>query len=130
VALADAATQGAFSVFQMPSDSTGVAFTVRPVWSPGATDSSAHTVRWQFNSKVIVGADITAAGTVITFTGVSATRTVSVPVLETGASSGAVTPAAGAWVRLEIQRLGSDGNDTYVGVVNLIGVQIDYTANQ
>jgi hypothetical protein len=129
VQLADGLTSGAYCNFIMPVDVITGTVTVRPMWAPGATDGTAHTVRWQMNIKVLNAADVTAAGTTVTWTGVSAARTVNVEVLETGQVSTGVSPVAGDRVRLEIQRLGADGADTYVGAVNLLGVRIDYAAN-
>jgi hypothetical protein len=129
VQLADGLTSGAYCNFTMPVDVITGTVTVRPMWAPGATDGTAHTVRWQMNIKVLNAGDVTAAGTTVTWTGVSATRTVNVEVLETGQVSTGVSPVAGDRVRLEIQRLGADGADTYVGAVNLLGVRIDYAAN-
>lgn len=38
--------------------------------------------------------------------------------------------AAGDLFRMEVQRIGADVADTYVGVVNLLGLIVSYTANQ
>jgi hypothetical protein len=129
VQLADALTSGAYCNFIMPVDVTTGLVTVRPVWVPNATDGVAHTVRWQMNIKIISAADVTAAGTSVAWTGVSAARTINVEVLETGQASTGVSPAANDRVRLEVQRIGGDAADTYVGAVNLIGIRVDYLAN-
>jgi hypothetical protein len=129
VQLADGLTSGAYCNFIMPVDVIAGTVTIRPIWAPGATDGTAHTVRWQMNIKVLNAADVTAAGTTVAWTGVSAARTVNVEVLETGQASTGVSPAADDRIRLEIQRDGAHANDTYVGAVNLIGVRVDYQAN-
>jgi hypothetical protein len=128
VSLANGLTSGAYCNFIMPVDVTTGTITVRPIWVPSATDGTAHTVRWQMNTKIISATDVTAAGTSTPWTGDSATRTINVEVLETGGTSG-ISPAANDRVRLEIQRVGADGADTYVGDVYLIGLRIDYLAN-
>jgi hypothetical protein len=129
VQLADGVLSGAYCNFIMPVDVITGTVTVVPIWAPNATDGVAHTVRWQMNIKIISAADITAAGTTVAWTGASATRTINVEVLDTGQASTAVTPAASDRVRLEIQRDGAHANDTYVGAVNLIGLRVDYSAN-
>jgi hypothetical protein len=129
VQLADGLTSGAYCNFIMPVDVIAGTVTIRPIWAPGATDGTPHTVRWQMNIKVLNAADVTAAGTTVAWTGVSAARTINVEVLETGQASTGVSPAADDRVRLEIQRDGAHANDTYVGAVNLIGVRVDYQAN-
>jgi hypothetical protein len=128
VAYADAATQGAYTNLVMPLDAVTATIKVRPIWVPGSTDGVAHTVRWSMNIKILTAADVTAAGTTVTWTGDSATRTANVQVVEAGQLSTAVTPAAGEDVRLLLQRIGADGADTYVGIVNLLGIRIDYTS--
>src|SRR5438552_3712135 len=70
VAYADAATQGAFWTFEVPADWTSGVITIQPVWSPGATDGTAHTVRWSMTCKTLAaGVTGTAAGTTVAFTG-------------------------------------------------------------
>jgi hypothetical protein len=128
VSLADGVTSGAYCNFNMPVDVITGAVTIRPQWAPGATDGTAHTVRWQRNIKILTAADVTAAGESTAWTGASAARTVNVEVLEPGAAT-TITPAADDRIRLEIQRLGGDGADTYLGAVQLLGIRIDYQAN-
>jgi hypothetical protein len=41
----------------------------------------------------------------------------------------AVTPIANGLLILELRRIGADGADTYLGVVNVIGVLLTYTAD-
>jgi hypothetical protein len=129
VSLANAITSGAYCNFIMPVDVITGTLTIRPIWVPSATDGTAHTVQWQMNIKIISAADVTATGTSVAWTGVSAARTVNVEVLETGQVSTGVSPAASDRVRLEIQRIGGSGSDTYVGDVYLVGLRIDYSAN-
>jgi hypothetical protein len=128
VSLADGVTSGAYCNFNMPVDVITGTVKIRPQWAPGTTDGVAHTVRWQRNIKIITAADVTASGESIAWTGDSAARTVNVEVLETGGTT-TITPAANDRIRLEIQRLGADGADTYVGAVQLLGIRIDYQAN-
>jgi hypothetical protein len=131
VAYADAATQGAFWSLMVPSDWASGVITVQPVWSPGSTDASAHTVRWSLVAKAIAaGSTVTAAGTTVTFTGASAARTVGVVVYDTATSTTLTPAAAGDLFRVALRRIGADGADSYVGVVNLLGLIVSYTANQ
>ena len=131
VAYADAATQGAFWEFMVPSDWASGVITLQPVWSPGATDGVAHTVRWTITAKTVAaGTTVTAAGTAVAFTGASAARTIGVVVYDTATSTTLTPAAAGDLFRFELQRIGADAADTYVGVVNLLGVIVTYTANQ
>jgi hypothetical protein len=131
VAYADAATQGAIWNFMVPSDWASGAITIQPVWSPGATDGVAHTVRWSYIAKAIAaGSTVTAAGTTTTWTGASAARTVGVVVYDTATSTTITPAAAGDAFRIMVRRIGADAADTYVGVVNLIGLIVSYTANQ
>ena len=130
VAYADAATQGAIWTFMTPADWVSGVITLQPVWSPGSTDASAHTVRWSFTAKAVAsGSTVTAAGTTTAWTGASAARTVGVVVYDTATSSGITPAAAGDLFRFTLQRIGADVNDTYVGVVNCLGVIVSYTAN-
>lgn len=130
--LADAVnTNGMFWHFQVPDDWDSGALSIQPIWVPGSTDGTAHTVRWQYDTKeIIAGTDVTAAGTTVTWTGESATRTANQAVIDTLTSTTLTPTAAGRIIRFAITRLGSDGADTYVGVVNLAGVVVSYTANQ
>lgn len=126
---ADAATQGAFWTFEVPTDFAST-LNVRPLWSPGATDAVAHTVRWSITVKILAtGSDVTAAGVTTAFTGTSAARTVNILVTEAAQASGAA-PAAGDRMKIELQRIGADAADTYVGAVRLLGLFVEYTANQ
>lgn len=130
-AYADAATQGSFYTFQVPDDWASGVITLQPVWSPGATDAVAHTVRWSMTCQTVAaGVTVTAAGTTVAFTGASAARTVGVVVYDTATSTTLTPAAAGDLFRFELQRIGADAADTYVGVVNLLGVIVSYTANQ
>lgn len=130
VAYANAATQGAFWNFLVPSDWASGTLTVRPLWSPGSTDAVAHTVRWRYTTKIMsTSSDITAAGTGVTWTGSSAARTANILVTDTDTDT-TITPAAGDRMRIEVERIGADAADTYVGVVNLLGLIVTYTADQ
>ena len=131
VEYSDAASEDAFWTFALPTDFNGSVITVRPVWSPAATDGVAHTVRWVYTAKELAsGTNVTAAGTTTTWTGASAARTVDILVYDTNTSTG-VTPAAGDTLfQLNVQRLGADGADTYVGAVRLHGLIVTYTADQ
>lgn len=130
VAYADAATQGAIWSFMVPSDWVSGVITLQPVWSPGSTDGTSHTVRWSMTAKTAAaGTTVTSAGTTTAFTGSSAARTVGVLVYDTATSTTLTPAAAGDLFRFTLQRIGADANDTYVGVVNLLGVIVSYTAN-
>jgi hypothetical protein len=131
VAYADAATNGAFWTFEVPEDWASGVITIQPIWSPGATDAVAHAVRWSMTCKnVTAGTTITAAGTNVLFTGAAAARTVGVVVKDTATSTTLTPAAAGDYFTIELQRIGADAADTYVGVVNLLGIRVTYTANQ
>jgi hypothetical protein len=127
---ADGATSGAYWNFLVPADYTSGTLTFQLSWTPSATDAVAHTVRWSVTAKAIGGGTtITTAGTTTAWTGDSAARTINVTVAETSQDTG-VTPSAGNRFRLEIQRIGANAADTYVGAVRLIGVTVFYTASQ
>jgi len=127
----DAATSGAFWSWQVPDDYLSGVISVRPLWSPAATDGVAHTVRWSVSAKELAtGSDVTAAGTTTAFTGISAARTVNILVTENLQSTGVTPSGAGARMRIELQRIGADGADTYVGAVRLLGLIVSWTASQ
>lgn len=130
LALADAATEGGYWTFGLPSDWASGDLTAQIIWSPGATDATPHTVRWTMTARMIRDAlaEFDAPVTT-TFTGASAARTQDTTVFDTVTAMG-LSPVAGDLCRLEIERIGADAADTYVGVVNLIGVIVSYTANQ
>lgn len=127
--LADAVdTNGIFWHFSLPDDWASGVLSFQPVWVPGASVTGA--VRWKYDVKECGNAaDVTAAGTTTTWTGVSAARTVNQLVYDTN-TSGGVTPAVSGLIRLAVTRLGADGADTYAGVVNLAGIIVSYTATQ
>jgi hypothetical protein len=128
VNLADGSTQGAYCCFATPADLVVGGYTVRPMWAPSATDATPHTVRWQVTvRRLFAGNNVTSAGTATAWTGDSAARTADLYVEETGTTVGATTEDSDQ-VRLNLNRLGADANDTYVGDVRLIGIRIDYTA--
>lgn len=128
--LADAATSGGVWTFAVPHDWASGVLTAQPIWAPGSTDAVAHTVRWSLDVKALAAAaDVTAAGTTTNFTGTSAARTANLVVKDTATSTGVTPAAVGDLIRLNLRRIGADGADTYVGVVNLLGVLITYTAN-
>lgn len=129
VALADAATQGCFWTFQIPFDWDGGNIFAQPIWVPGATDAVAHTVRWNYVAKrVIAATDVTAGGTATAWTGASSARTVNLAVFDTSTSIGVAPVVSGGLMTLTVQRVGADAADTYVGVVNLMGVLLTYTS--
>jgi len=131
VAYADGATQGAYWTFHVPLDWSAGVITLQPVWSPGATDGTAHTVRWSIVAKTVAaGTTVTSAGTTVNFTGSIAARTIGVVVYDTATSTTLTPAAAGDLFRFELRRIGADAGDSYVGDVNLLGVIARYTANQ
>jgi hypothetical protein len=127
---ADAATNTASWNFSLPDWASGT-LSAQPVWSPSATDGVAHTVRWEYAMKTVgTGADITAAGTTLLWTGASAARTVNLIVYDTDTNT-TFTPASNTEpMILTVSRIGADGADTYVGAVRLIGILLTYTASQ
>lgn len=130
--LADAvSTNGMFWHFAVPDDWDSGDFLVEPIWVPGSTDGTPHTVRWQIDAKQLTGGtDVTAAGTTTAVTGGSAARTANQIVYDSIGQSGVTPSFSGVEYRLALTRLGADGADTYVGVVNLAGVRLAYTATQ
>lgn len=128
--LADGATQGSPWKFLVPSDWASGALTCYIYWFPVATDATPHTVRWSWNYKELAaGGDVTAAGTTTTQTGSSAARTAQLLVIET--AQAILTPSAvNTLIRLDLQRIGADAADTYVGNVRVAGLRVDYTATQ
>lgn len=126
----DAATSGAYWNFLVPLDWASGTISMQISWSPAATDGVAHTVRWSMTAKALgSGSNVIAAGTTVAFTGVSGTRTVDILTVE-NVQDTTITPAAGNRMRLELQRIGADAADTYVGAVRVFGVVITYTAEQ
>lgn len=130
VQLADAATQGCYWTADMPSDYTSGNVFIRPIWAAGSTDATPHTVKWSVNIKGFSAGDVTAAGATTSFTGTSAARTANNVVLDEAVTDTTAQIAATLLFRLGIRRIGADVADTYVGAVNLIGVQVTYTASQ
>jgi hypothetical protein len=126
--LADAATQGIFWSADIPDDWAAGDLSAQIVWSPGATDGTAHTVRWTLTARVVRNALALFGGPVTTtFTGLSGARTQDMPVFETATNLG-LAPIQGDMLRFEVQRIGADGADTYVGTVNVIGVILGYVS--
>jgi hypothetical protein len=131
VAMADAATTGAYWAVKLPSDFDSGNLTVKPYWAPGSTDASSHAVRWSYDLKCFVGGtDVTSAGTTTGVTGVSGARTANVLVTGEAATDTGVAGAIGGLVMVNVRRVGANAADTYVGTVNLVGVVLGYTANQ
>jgi len=124
-------TNGIYWDLIVPHDWESGALQFMPVWVPGSTDGVAHTVRWQYDIKELTGGtDVTAAGTTTAWTGASAARTANQLVYDTQTSAGLTPSSLDTMVRFAVTRLGSDGADTYVGVVNLAGVIMYYTGSQ
>ena len=131
VEYSDAASEDAAWTFLVPSDYASGAISVQPIWTPSATDGTPHTVRWVYTSKTISnGGDYTAAGTAVTWTGASAARTINLLVFDTNTSTTITPSGPEVMFSLNVQRLGSDGADTYVGNVRLHGLLVNYTASQ
>lgn len=118
---------GAYMSIQVPSASATGTMTIRPVWAPAITMNSG-AVRWQVTVSVVGAAALTTPGTATAWTGIAATApspfVTDTPITEAGTKVTAV--AQGSWLRIEIKRLGTDGEDTYTGQANLLGLQIDY----
>jgi len=131
VEYSDAASEDAHWTFIVPADWASGVITVQPIWSPGSTDATPHTARFVYTTKNLSsGTDVTAAGTTVTWTGASAARTVNILVYDTATSTTVTPAAAGDLMLFNLQRLGSDGADTYVGTVRIHGLIVSYTANQ
>jgi len=131
VEYSDAASEDASWTFIVPADWASGVITVQPIWSPGSTDATPHTARFVYTTKNLSsGTDVTAAGTAVTWTGASAARTVNILVFDTATSTTVTPAAAGDLMLFNLQRLGSDGADTYVGTVRIHGLIVSYTANQ
>jgi hypothetical protein len=133
IALADAATQGAYFDIFMPEDTnTGTGITVQPIWVAGTTDAVAHTVRWDMTMRILDhnNNNWTTAGTNIPWTGDSNARVANFGVHESGSASTGMTFTPRDIIRCEVRRIGANAADTYVGIVNLAGVRVLYSANQ
>jgi hypothetical protein len=123
-----ASTNGVSLVVKIPWDKVGGAgFMVRPLWSPGYTGSGA--VMWAVSAQAIPAGSILTPITPTQQSGDAPGFTLGVPYLETGISTGAFSPAAGTFMRIEVFRVGGSGGDTYIGDANLLGLQIDYIAS-
>lgn len=128
ISLADAATNGAVWAFVVPDDwaSGGLDVTV---YFAGATTTTG-TVRWTITAKKRAeGEDVTVAGTAVSYTS-DAPTTANFLVIDP-TQNDVVTPAvAGELIMIGVQRIGADGADTYAAVAHIIGIRVDYTANQ
>lgn len=124
--LANAATQGIFWTERLPSDWLSGDLTATIIWSPSAADGTAHTVRWTLTARPIRDglAEFNAPVTT-TFTGASAARVQDQTVYDTPTALG-LSPVQADLFRLEVQRIGADGADTYTGNCNVIGVRLTY----
>jgi hypothetical protein len=123
IGLPHGSTMGASVLVQIPKTSQSGTMQVRPVWAPSA-DASSGAVRWNIVVTTVGAGLITDAGTATPFTGQAAPFVADTPSTEDGCTVAAVV--AGTWLRIGIQRLGTDGADTYTGQANLLGLQIDY----
>jgi hypothetical protein len=133
IALANATTQGCYWLMKAPDDWESGNLFVRPDWVPGSTDAVAHTVRWSVTvARVGNASNITAAGTTTTYTGDSAARTANILVGTEAATDTGVAPTnpPSQYFKINLRRIGADANDTYVGVVNLLGLVVSYLAEQ
>lgn len=121
-----AATEGVATQWAVPEDYASGAATVKLWWtSPGAV---AGNVVW----KAYFGA--VAAGEVLNPPPTLATNsnTIASPLNELLAIStltSSVTPLAGEIFTIAIERTGGDGADTLAGDAWMVGVEIEYTAN-
>lgn len=129
VNLPDAATSGAYWTFIMPTDYvSGGALNVSVHWTPAATDGTAHTVRYSMTLKELAGnVDVTAAGTTTAWSSSSIAHTINLTYNESAQATGLSTGPRQR-VMIDLQRIGADAADTYVGAVRLIGVTISYQA--
>lgn len=127
----DGLRQGAYWTFMVPLDWASGVITIQPVWAPSVTDTTPPSaVRWSMSARDLpAGNTIINAGTVTTWTGVDANKTLNQHVYDTATSTGVTPAAAGGLFRLELERIGGDAADTYVGNVELSGVIVTYTAD-
>lgn len=131
IRLDDGVTDGFYFSRHVPSDAVaGQPLTITIFWVPVATDAGSNAVRWSVEAAAIAaGTDATAAGTTTAFTGSAAARTANITVVETTTQILAAVNA-GEMVKVNVRRLGADAADTYVGNLWVIGVRLNYTANQ
>jgi hypothetical protein len=133
IALADAATQGAYWAFPVPLDWASGTLTFQPWWAPAVADGAAHAVRWSLDVKArsAGGSALSTAGTTVAATGTAAARGTAHVLQEDPAIDSTITPAgASQLVVANLRRLGSDGADSFVGTVNLVGVMLIYTGHR
>ena len=126
---ADAATSGAYTNFRLPSDWTG---NVDLILLYTGDTSSANNIVWQpAESCVADGEDLLAASFTTTTGATGAGPTTAGQRKSLSFSSMTMTGcAAGETMFLRIQRLGSDGSDTYTGVAQLLAVEMTMRRQQ
>lgn len=130
VSLADGATQGTtFFPVQVPRDAKPASpLTIILSWEAGSTDAVAHTVAWSVDALILSsGIAANAAGTTTAFTGTSSAHTQFQMFYESATQIlASVNP--GDVIRVNVRRVGADGTDTYVGAVEHLGAELQYTA--
>jgi len=122
IGLPHGSTMGAQLMVQIPQRAANGVMRVRPVWVPSATASG--TIKWRISTRVVDTATSIISDGALVYDSTTGDFEVNVPQTEVGVVIAAV--AVGAWLRLNVRRLGDDPGDTYAGQVNLIGIQIDY----
>lgn len=129
--LADAATQGAYFVWNVPKDAKAASpLSIEIRWAAGAAVVSSTSVVWSIDALVVAdGAAISAAGTTVQFTGVAAVRADGEYEKETSTQILA-SVSADDLVRIDVRRLGADAADNFTATAHLVGVLLSYTATQ
>ncbi len=128
--LADAATQGTtFFPVQIPRDAKPASpLNIVLSWEAGTTDASAHTVAWSVDALILSsGVAANATGATTAFTGTSSAHT-QFQMFYEPATQILASANPGDVIRLNVRRVGADGADTYVGAVEQVGAELQYTA--
>lgn len=128
IALSDGATQGLYFPAVVPRDAKAAQpLSAAIYWAPGSTDAGVHAVRWTITAAALHGGDLVdTAGTTTTFTGKAQANTAKNLVVE-DAQQILASVSALDLLRIEVQRIGADAADTYLGSIGVIGVRLDYT---
>lgn len=128
VALADGSTQGLFWSFNVPQDWAGGALTMK-VWWIGTSTETAKVVRFA-HTYLHVPVDTGATGAGTTTITDTASKNITNNSTNTQGSLTLGTPAlAGDIVRVQLERRGGHANDTYTGGVNIVLIEVTYTAS-
>ena len=128
--LADAATQGVYTVRQLPRDAKTASPSSVILWWASSLNENGTAVRFSINAVALaVGSVVSGTGTTTAFTGTSANKSSQVLIGEI-ATQVLASSSPGDLIRLNVRRLGADALDTYTGTVRLVGIELQYTATQ